>query len=50
VAEVVYAPYVQHLRANVGAAKLWRMNRQPSRWRERREVELPASWSTAPPG
>ena|SRR5829696_6498232 len=38
--EPVYAPYVEHLPPDVGAAKLWLMNRQLGRWRERREVEV----------
>jgi hypothetical protein len=41
--EPVYAPYVEHLPPDVGAAKLWLLNRQPGRWRERREVEMTVS-------
>ena len=34
----VYAPYVEHHPPNVGAAKIWLNNRQPERWRDKREV------------
>jgi hypothetical protein len=36
----VYAPYVEHLPPNIWAAKLWLLNRQPGRWRERREIDV----------
>lgn len=38
--EPVYAPYEEVLVPDVGAAKLWLTNRQPQRWRERKEVEV----------
>lgn len=38
--EPIYAPYVEHLPPDVGAAKLWLTNRRPKEWRERREVEV----------
>jgi hypothetical protein len=38
--EPVYAPYIEHLPPDVGAAKLWLLNRRPKEWRERREVEV----------
>lgn len=38
--ETIYAPYVEHLAPDVGAAKLWLTNRRPKEWRERREVEV----------
>jgi hypothetical protein len=41
--EPVYAPYVEHVPPDVGAAKLWLLNRQPQRWRERKEVEVSGS-------
>src|SRR4051812_47469279 len=41
--EPVYAPYVEHLPPDVGAAKLWLLNRQPNRWREKREIEVSGS-------
>lgn len=36
----VYAPYVEHLPPDVGAAKLWLLNRRPKDWRERKELEV----------
>jgi hypothetical protein len=36
----VVVPYQEHLPPDVGAAKLWLTNRQPGRWRERREIEV----------
>jgi hypothetical protein len=38
--EPVYAPYVEHFPPDPQAGRLWLMNRQPGRWRERREVEV----------
>ena len=38
--DTVYAPYVEHFPPDVGAAKLWLLNRRPKDWRERREVEV----------
>jgi hypothetical protein len=37
---IVYAPYEEVLAPDLGAAKLWLLNRQPGRWRERRDVEV----------
>src|SRR6266851_1687534 len=34
-----HAPYVEHHPPNIGAAKVWLYNRQPERWRDKREVE-----------
>lgn len=33
-------PYQEHLPTDIGAAKLWLLNRQPGRWRERHEVDV----------
>jgi len=38
--EPVYAPYVEHFPPDPQAGRLWLMNRQPGKWRERREVEV----------
>ena len=38
--EAVYAPYVEAIPPNVTAQKLWLTNRQPHKWRERKEVEV----------
>lgn len=38
--EPVYAPYVEHLPPDTHAAVRWLTNRQPGRWKERREVEM----------
>jgi hypothetical protein len=38
--EPVYAPYVEHFPPDAQAGRLWLMNRQPGKWRERREVDL----------
>jgi hypothetical protein len=35
----IYAPYTQYHPPETGAAKLWLTNRQPERWRERKEIE-----------
>jgi transposase-like protein len=37
--EPVIVDYVEHLPPDVGAAKLWLLNRRPDRWKERQEVE-----------
>jgi hypothetical protein len=34
-----YAPYVEHHPPDIGAAKVWLYNRQPERWRDRKQVE-----------
>lgn len=36
----VYAPYVEHLPPDVGAGKLWLINRRAKDWRERKELEV----------
>jgi hypothetical protein len=36
----VYAPYVEHFPPDIGAAKLWLLNRRPREWRERKELEV----------
>jgi hypothetical protein len=36
----VYAPYVETPAPDVGAMKMWLLNRRPKEWRERREVEV----------
>lgn len=36
----LYAPYVENLPPDVGAAMKWLTNRQPGRWKERREVDM----------
>ena len=36
----LYAPYVEHLPPDVGAMKMWLYNRQPGRWKDRREVDM----------
>ena len=41
--EPVYAPYVEHLAPDVNAQRLWLLNRQPGRWRERREIDMTVS-------
>jgi len=38
--EPVYAPCAEHLAPDVGAIKLWLLNRQPQRWRDRHEVAM----------
>jgi hypothetical protein len=38
--EPVYAHYVEHLAPDVGAMKLWLLNRQPGRWKERQEIDV----------
>lgn len=40
VTKPVYAPYEEVLPPDVQAARLWLTNRQPLRWRDRREVEV----------
>ena len=35
----VYAPYTEHHPPDANAAFRWLMNRQPERWRDKREVE-----------
>jgi hypothetical protein len=42
-AEPVYARYTEHLPPDTNAAVRWLMNRQPQRWRERKEVEISGS-------
>jgi hypothetical protein len=37
-AEPIYAPYREHVPADVAAAKFWLMNRQPEKWREKTEI------------
>lgn len=37
--EPVYAEYLEHVPADVGAAKMWLTNRSPERWKEKQEVE-----------
>ena len=39
----VYAPFTEHLPPDTNAAVRWLMNRQPQRWRERKEVEITGS-------
>jgi len=36
----VYAPYTEHYPPDTTAALRWLMNRQPEKWRDRREVDL----------
>lgn len=36
----LYAPYVERHAPDVTALKFWLLNRQPGRWKERREVEM----------
>ncbi len=36
----VYADYMEHYPGDVGAQKSWLYNRQPERWRDRREVKV----------
>lgn len=38
--EAIYAPYVEAVAPNVAAQKLWLTNRQPNKWRERKEIEV----------
>lgn len=38
-AEPIYAPYMEYYPPDVGAQKSWLFNRQPDRWRERKQVE-----------
>jgi hypothetical protein len=38
--EAVYAPYVEAIAPSVTAQKFWLLNRQPGRWKERREVDM----------
>jgi hypothetical protein len=35
----VYAPYTEHYPPDTKAASLWLRNRQPERWRDKREVD-----------
>ena len=37
--EPVYAPYTEHYPPDANAALRWLMNRQPERWRDRRNME-----------
>jgi hypothetical protein len=37
--EPVYAPYTQHYPPDANAALRWLMNRQPERWRDRRNMD-----------
>lgn len=38
--EPVYAPYVEHLPPDTGAAKMWLTNRKPEEWRDRTQHEV----------
>jgi hypothetical protein len=37
--EPVYAPYTEHFPPDANAALRWLMNRQPDRWRDRRNMD-----------
>jgi hypothetical protein len=39
----VYAPYTEHYPPDTTAASLWLRNRQPSKWRDRQEVNHTAT-------
>jgi hypothetical protein len=41
--EPVYAPYTEHFPPDANAALRWLMNRQPTLWRDRREVGVSGS-------
>lgn len=43
----VYAPFVEHLPPDPGAAKLWLTNRKPDQWSERSKVEHTVNLSLA---
>ena len=36
----IYAPYMEYHPPDVGAQKSWLHNRQPDRWRERKQVDV----------
>jgi hypothetical protein len=37
--EPVIVPYLEHIPGDIGAQKSWLYNRQPERWRDRKQVE-----------
>ena len=37
--EAVVVPYVEHVAPDTNAAKFWLLNRRPTKWRDRQEVE-----------
>jgi hypothetical protein len=37
--EPVYAPYTEHFPPDANAALRWLMNRQPNKWRDKREID-----------
>jgi hypothetical protein len=41
--EPIYAPYMEYHPPDVGAQKSWLHNRQPDRWRERKQVDVTGS-------